>query len=441
MNRATASVLRRRVAGTTAAVAAAVAAAVKPTEAAALETGIERSSCVSAAADCLQCFLLSPFSYHGRNLLSHAAWGVSPAFIAQQRVVSSVASAAAVAAAETHCGFTVPECHLAAAAAAARFALLRQLHDAAFWRDLGAAAEALLEAIAAGQYTELSPSSSSSSSKARGVAACRSSGAATEVLSVLMRIKQQQQQGTAAAAAGGGAGAAAAGGWCIDTRNIGLSLSVLVNSFKQMRVYRLGLFAAAERAGHLHLHALSLHAVSLICCSFAAAAAAGAAAATPSASFMLAAGNHCVEAAAAAAAGPAAAVAACSSSFYALPPKLQSLAASAAAEEGQDHTTAAGAAAASAAAYFHFVSWCHLLGAFARCGIPHQGLFETGAPHLCAVLQRHRTHLLLLQQRQQQQLLLQQASSRSSGSNSTHRQQQIVSPGALVAKALKAYAT
>ncbi|KAL8426475.1 hypothetical protein Efla_001777 [Eimeria flavescens] len=387
----------------------------------------------------------------------------------QQRSRSSAAAVAAVAAAAAaadtpHGPAALPECHLTAAAAAARFALVRQLHDAAFWRELGASAEALLEALASGHFHELPPSSgsnSSSSSNSSGsnsisdsnssrsssnsnrslsLYVCRSSGAAAEILTLLRRAAQQQQETAAAAAA--------ATGWCIDTGMIHIALPLLLNSFKQMRVFQGGLFAAAERAALLHLHALPLHAVSLLCCSLAAAAAAAAAA--PSVSFWLSAGDYCAEAAAAAAASAAAppaaagrpaasapAAVASSSCFYALPAKLHAAAAAAAAAGLEERGTAAKAAAAtSAAAYFHFVSWCLLLGAFARCGIPHQGLFEAGAPHLCCVLQQHKAYLLLLQQQQQQQLL----ALPPTGSNS-HKHRQIVSPGALLTKAVHAFAT
>ncbi|XP_026194181.1 uncharacterized protein LOC34619091 [Cyclospora cayetanensis] len=379
----------------------------------------------------------------------------APAYSEQQRhgsLTTAAASASAHAAAASQVPPRVPpgqECHLATAATAARFALLRQLHDAAFWRELAAAAEVLLEALAMGCYTELSDSRSSTNNSgncqriARGLSACRSNEAARDILHALTR-KAQQQRATGLEAA-----PSAAEGWNIDTRYIGLSLPVLINSFKQMRVYPSGLFAAAERAAHLHLHALSLHALSLLCCSFAAASAAAAgkeAAASPSVSFMLAVGNHCAEAAAET--GPSATpgtFAASSSSLFVLPPKLlAAVAATAAAaatttglEGGRAQRAAPAAAAAAAAAYFHFVSWCHLLGAFARCGIPHQGLFEVAAPQLCAMLQEHQPHLLLLQQRQQQQMLLHQGTS----SSSTHRHRQIVTPGALLTKAVQAFAT
>ncbi|OEH77391.1 hypothetical protein cyc_02207 [Cyclospora cayetanensis] len=118
-----------------------------------------------------------------------------------------------------------------------RFALLRQLHDAAFWRELAAAAEVLLEALAMGCYTELSDSRSSTNNSgncqriARGLSACRSNEAARDILHALTR-KAQQQRATGLEAA-----PSAAEGWNIDTRYIGLSLPVLINSFKQMRVY------------------------------------------------------------------------------------------------------------------------------------------------------------------------------------------------------------
>ncbi|KAL8445677.1 hypothetical protein Emed_005441 [Eimeria media] len=401
--------------------AATAAAAATTTEAAGVSFGLLRSSrCKLLQGDCLKQRSLSSLS-------------TSDAL---------AAAAAAAAAAGTQQAPPLPACHLTAAAAAARFGLLRQLHDAAFWRDLGASAECLLEALASGQYTELaqtsinssssssnSSNSSNSSSSSRSNSnissyACRSSGAASAILSELRGTGQRQQE-TAGAAA-----------WCIDTRSLQVSLPVLLNSFKQMRVFRVGLFAAAERAALMHLHALSLHAVSVLCCSLAAAAAANAAA--PSVSFWLSTGNYCTEAAAAAAAATAAEAkgaapaAAASCCFYSLPPKLHNAAAAAVAGEGEK--TAAKAAAASAAAYFHFVSWCLLLGAFARCGIAHQGLFEAGAPHLCCVLQQHKAHLLMLQQ-QQQMLLLQQPNNSNS-----HRYQQIVSPGAFITKAVHAFA-
>lgn len=321
------------------------------------------------------------------------------------------------------------ECALSAAAGAAKWAQMRQLHDASFWRALAEAAVPLFEAMAAGDFEDAGLGDSaveqkeSAKAKAESVVSryrgsrCASEGAASQVLFLLSRSKKQTSL---------------SGGfvWCVHSARLGVSLALLTNSFKQMRVQNPVFYAAAERAALVHLEKMSLYALSLLCCSLAGTTSAA------SQSFLLAVGGHCAsQVSLCGSDGDVDAALAKNSAFFAPPPSALRK------EEkrrrvGGETPSAARDSCSSAVAFFVFASWVHLLGAFARREVHHQPLFEAAAPFLCWTLEKHKGRLL----KEQDKWEALQALPLAAQQRLARREAQVVTPGALVVKAVNAFA-